>query len=109
MKRLLENAGKENKIDYILSILGTQISSWSDKLKLEHSGYPVRLDIKNTTIVIDHENRPIPLKKMGSGENWVWYHIITHFALHQYFVKNNRPVPRFIFFRSAVTGILSNR
>ena len=57
----------------------------------------MRLDIKNTTIVIDREDGPIPLKKMGSGENWVWYHIITHFALHQYFVNNNRPVPRFIF------------
>ena len=93
----LENSGKQNKIDYILNILGNQISSWSGKLKLEHSGNPVRLDIKNTTIIIDREDRPIPLKKMGSGENWVWYHIITHFALHQYFVKHNRPVPRFIF------------
>ena len=93
----LENAEKENKIVNILTTLGIQISSWSNRLKLEHSGNPVRLDIKNTTIVIDREDGPIPLKKMGSGENWVWYHIITHFALHQYFVNNNRPVPRFIF------------
>ena len=96
----LENAEKENKIVNILTTLGIQISSWSNRLKLEHSGNPVRLDIKNTTIVIDREDGPIPLKKMGSGENWVWYHIITHFALHQYFVNNNRPVPRFIFFFS---------
>ena len=33
---------------------------------------------------------------MGSGANWVSYHILIHFALHQYFIQANRPVPRFL-------------
>ena len=34
---------------------------------------------------------------MGSAENWVGYHLIVHFALHKWFVKKKRPVPRFLF------------
>lgn len=67
------------------------------KLKLEHSGNPVRFDLKDTTIVIDREDRPIPLRRMGSGENWVGYHLIIHLALHKHFCQNQRPVPRFLF------------
>ncbi|MCI0560214.1 MAG: DUF3732 domain-containing protein, partial [Nitrososphaera sp.] len=29
--------------------------------------------------------------------NWVGYHLISHFALHKWFVGRNRPVPRFLF------------
>jgi hypothetical protein len=34
---------------------------------------------------------------MGSGENWVGYHLIAHLALHQWFVQRDRPVPGFLF------------
>ena len=37
------------------------------------------------------------MERMGSGENWVGYHLITHFALHKWFVKHRGPVPRFLF------------
>jgi len=32
----------------------------------------------------------------GSGENLLGYHLITLCALHEYFVKNKRPVPGFL-------------
>ena len=38
-----------------------------------------------------------PLNEMGSGENWLGYHLITHFALHAHFVRAGRPTPRFLF------------
>ena len=34
---------------------------------------------------------------MGSGENWVGYHLIAHLTLHSWFSHRNRPVPRFLF------------
>lgn len=37
------------------------------------------------------------MARMGSGENWVGYHLIGHLALHQWFARNNRPVPNFLF------------
>ena len=35
---------------------------------------------------------------MGSGENWVGYHVLAHLALHKWFRQKDRPVPSFIIF-----------
>jgi hypothetical protein len=88
---------KEERLNSILNRIGVQMTEWAKKLKLEHSGNPVRFDLKETTIVVDREDRPIPLRRMGSGENWVGYHLIMHLALHRHFCQNQRPVPRFLF------------
>lgn len=41
--------------------------------------------------------RPVPLKQLGSGSNWVGVHLIAYFALQHYFIGAKRPVPRFMF------------
>ena len=33
---------------------------------------------------------------MGSGENWVGYHLLAHIALHKWFRLKERPVPGFL-------------
>lgn len=49
------------------------------------------------TVVVDKPERPVPLKQLGSGSNWVGVHLIAYFALQRFFVNANRPVPRFLF------------
>jgi hypothetical protein len=39
---------------------------------------------------------PIPLAQIGSGENWIGYHVVAHLALHKLFVERQRPVPAFL-------------
>ncbi|MBK7032613.1 MAG: DUF3732 domain-containing protein [Ignavibacteria bacterium] len=56
-----------------------------------------RFNLKKLTIVADTTDGPIPMDRMGSGENWVGYHLIAHLALHGWFAEHNRPVPRFLF------------
>ncbi len=85
------------RIDSIVSILGKQMTDWASTLELEHSAYPLRLDVKKLTIVADTVDGPVPMDRMGSGENWVGYHLIAHLALHQWFAERKRPVPRFLF------------
>lgn len=87
----------KDRIESITSILGHQMTGWARKLNLEHSRYPLRLDIKKLTIVADTADGPVPMDQMGSGENWVGYHLIGHLALHKWFADRNRPVPRFLF------------
>ncbi|MGC5775235.1 DUF3732 domain-containing protein [Paenibacillus pabuli] len=36
--------------------------------------------------MIDRQDRPITLERMGSGQNWVAYHLLVHLAFHEYFV-----------------------
>lgn len=85
------------RIDSITSILGRRMTDWARILELEHSKYPLRLDIKKLTIVADTADGPISMDRMGSGENWVGYHLIGHLALHEWFTEHERPVPRFLF------------
>jgi hypothetical protein len=85
------------RLESVTSILGQRMTEWARKLGLEHSKFPLRLDLKNLTIVADTADGPVPMARMGSGENWVGYHLIAHLALHQWFVERTRPVPRFLF------------
>jgi hypothetical protein len=99
--RLLEEEISEDTIQdktlSILSIISQDMSVWAEQLRLEHSEYPLRLDIKKLQLVADTLDGPVSMDKMGSGENWVGYHLIAHFALHKWFTTKKRPVPRFLF------------
>jgi len=66
-------------------------------LQLEHCDNPYRLDLNKVTVIVDKPERPVPLKQLGSGSNWVGVHLIVYFALQQYFINAKRPVPRFLF------------
>lgn len=85
------------KLQSISSVLSNKMSEPAKFLQLEHSRYPLRLDLKKLTIVADTTDGPIPMERMGSGENWVGYHLVAHMILHTWFVEKNRPTPRFLF------------
>jgi uncharacterized Zn finger protein (UPF0148 family) len=87
----------QERLVSILSIMSRDMSEWARSLMLEHSQYPLRLDIQRLTVVADTADGPIPMERMGSGENWVGYHLVAHFALHKWFVTKDRPVARFLF------------
>ena len=87
----------QERVRSSLSIISRNMSLWASDLELEHAEFPLRLDLGRLTVVADNTDGPIPMARMGSGENWVGYHLITHFALHRWFVERNRPVPRFLF------------
>ena len=72
------------------------MTKWAKDLQLEHSDNPYRLDL-NDAVVVDKPERPVPLKQLGSGANWVGVHLITYFALQNFFIKAKRPVPNFLF------------
>lgn len=93
----LGDEATQERLQSILSILSRDMSESASFLKLEHAEYPLRLDLRKLTVVADGEDGPIPMDQMGSGENWVGYHLIAHFALHKWYVSHKRPVPRFLF------------
>jgi len=96
LEEALGTERKEELLSSILSRLSLFMTQWAKDLELEHSNSPYRLDIKNLTVVADQEDRPIPMYRMGSGENWLGCHLISHLALHKYFIQKNRPVPGFL-------------
>lgn len=93
----LSDEAVAERMTSIGSILSQQMSAGAQGLMLEHSASPLRLDAKRLTLVADTENGPVPMSRMGSGENWVGYHLIAHLTLHSWFSHRDRPVPRFLF------------
>jgi len=98
LEAVLDDEAPAERLESILSLVSTQITSLARKLEIEHSDSPMRLDLKKLTIVADHaDDGAIPMPKMGSGETWVGLHLVTHLALHNWFFKKQRPVPQFLF------------
>ena len=94
----LSDESVQERLDSALSLLSRYISDWGLFLDLEHSEHPMRFDLRKLTVVADTPSGPVPMERMGSGANWVGYHIAVHLALHKLFVSKGRPVPRFVFF-----------
>ncbi|MBM9950460.1 DUF3732 domain-containing protein [Pseudomonas aeruginosa] len=96
-EKLNPEALKE-RLDAQISIISEDMTRWARELGLEHSEHPIRLDIPKLTVVAETPFGRTPLYRMGSGENWVGYHLVAYLALAKWFIKENRPVGRFIFF-----------
>ncbi|WP_027035199.1 DUF3732 domain-containing protein [Mesorhizobium ciceri] len=94
----LNNDETESRLETILSFISDKMTEYSKMLDLEHSGSSLRLDLKKLTVVANTVDGPIPLNRMGSGENWVGYHVLSHLALHWWLRKRARPVPGFLIF-----------
>jgi hypothetical protein len=95
--RLLDRDTVEERKQSILNRMSVDMSTWAKELELEYCDNPYRLDMGQVTVVVDKPERPVPLQQLGSGSNWVGIHLIAYFALHKYFVSQDRPVPRFLF------------
>jgi hypothetical protein len=83
-------------LDSILNRLGQQMTEWAKLLQLEHRDSPYRFDLDKLTVIADRSERPIPMGRMGGGENWLGCHLIALLALHKHFVERDRPVPHFL-------------
>ncbi len=92
----LDPAEEREQLTSRLVTISQDMTTWADRLQLEHRGGSVRLDLNRLTVVTDTEQGPAPLFRIGSGENWIGYHLVTHLALHRYFVRQDRPVPRLL-------------
>jgi hypothetical protein len=82
LERELDLEATLEKLNTFLNIIGRYMTEYSQGLELEHRGSQLRLDIRNLTVVADTLNGPVPLFRMGSGENWVGYHVMAHLGLH---------------------------
>lgn len=79
-----------------LNIVGRYMTDYALDLGVEHVQSSVRLDLANLTVVTDTSDGPLPLTRIGSGSNWIGFHLATHLGLHRFLVENDRPVPRFL-------------
>jgi hypothetical protein len=86
----------QGRLDSSLARLSSVMSEHARALGLEHSEHPIRLDLRRLTVVADLPSGPVPLSDMGSGENWLGYHLALVLALAEVFITSGAPVPGFL-------------
>ncbi len=95
-EELLDESEVEDIKSSILNRIGQHMTQLAQELDLEHSKHPYRFDLNKLTVIVDRPERPIPMERIGGGENWLGCHLIAHLGLHHHFVKQKRPVPNFL-------------
>ena len=98
LEETIGNDEIRQRLDTFLNLISRKMSEYARCLELEHGSDSVRLDLNKLTVVADTSQGPIPLNRMGSGENWIGYHVLTYLALHNWYRSKNRPVPGFLIF-----------
>lgn len=98
LSKAIDQEALEERVTTALAVVARELTRYAGILRLEHGENPLRLDRKNLTVVADTIEGPLPLTQIGSGENWVGYHLAAHMALHKLFRARNRPVPAFVMF-----------
>lgn len=98
LEEKLDPSALKERLEAQVSCVSEDMTKWARELGLEHSEHPIRLDATKLTVVAETPHGRTPLYRMGSGENWVGYHLVTYLALAKWFIEQSRPVGRFIFF-----------
>lgn len=80
----------------VLIRIGRRMTEMANRLDLEHADAGVRVDLSRLTVVADALPPVYMNTGIGSAKNWVGYHLATVLGLQEHFVKERRPVPRFV-------------
>jgi hypothetical protein len=96
LENWFENLDLEERLASALNLIGREMSRLAQLLRMEWGPHPLRLDTKKLTVSADAPLGPVTMDRMGSAENWLACHLVAHLALHDFFVKAGRPVPRFL-------------
>ncbi len=93
LENAIDDDGAQERLTTALNLVGRDLTAFAAKLRLEHAKNPLRLDLKHLTVIADTDDGPLLLAQMGSGENWVGYHVAAHLSIHKLFRRRGRPVP----------------
>jgi uncharacterized Zn finger protein (UPF0148 family) len=97
----LEGALKEQDLETrkgrALSAVNNHAGRLLPFLDVENAEDPISLEISDLTIKVRGADRDDYLSEIGSGSNWLSYHLAMLLALHQFYLsQKHSPVPSFL-------------
>lgn len=98
LRRQLDPHMQQSRLAAALDSVSSKIANYATLLQLEHANENVRLNVRELTLQFSPlSGRTDFLWEVGSGQNWVGYHVATLLALHEHFVRLSvNPVPEFL-------------
>lgn len=100
LKKQVDERAIEKKIEIAIRSISGNIMRLIPQLDSERPNDPIKVDYKNLTVIISaNDGRDDYLWEIGSGSNWLAYHVATILAF-QIFFRNMEmsSVPNFIVF-----------
>ncbi|MCU0442340.1 MAG: DUF3732 domain-containing protein [Bacteroidia bacterium] len=98
----IEGLNNPKRYNDVMNRISQNITGYKEILKVENHTNPTRLDIKELTLKISsfRSGREDYLWEIGSGSNWMGFHLSIILALHEFFLtlKSNNHTPSFIVF-----------
>lgn len=94
LRREVDEVEIARRLDEALERVHQRIAAIVPRLDGEWPEAPVRLNTQELTVQVEREGREDFLWEIGSGANWLAYHVATTLALQQFFLeKGTHPVP----------------
>lgn len=99
LKKIADESVIKRKIDNAIMKISVKQMELLKLMDVERPHDPFRLDYKNLTVEVDGEDgRKDYLWEIGSGSNWLAYHISTILGLQEFFSTFQSSVPNFVVF-----------
>ncbi|MBD9531178.1 DUF3732 domain-containing protein [Comamonas sp. CMM01] len=97
----LDSELKEQDVDSrkrrALNVVNSYAGRLLPSLDVENPDHPISLEINDLTIKVRGVDRDDYLSEIGSGSNWLSYHLAILLALHQFYLSQpHNPVPGFL-------------
>ncbi|EDY9876862.1 DUF3732 domain-containing protein [Salmonella enterica] len=104
LKEIVQNLEKELREKDIelrknqaLRVINAKAGNILQGLDVEDPNAPISLEINDLTIKVLGGERDDYLSEIGSGSNWLSYHLAVLLSLHQFYLsQKNNPVPSFL-------------
>jgi len=98
LKRDLDPRTQRDRLNAAIDSVSAKIAEYARLLNLEHASENVRINIRELTLQFSPlSGRTDYLWEVGSGQNWVGYHVAGLLALHEHFIRlTQSPVTRFL-------------
>jgi hypothetical protein len=99
LEKEIAEAGVKGRVERALAKVQANAQRLLPDLDAEHPNDPVLLSIDDLTIKVQGADREDYLWEIGSGSNWLAYHIAITLGLQQFFVGlEQSPIPNFIIY-----------
>lgn len=93
----LKEQDVESRKRRALATINTNAGKLLPLLDVENPQDPISLEVNDLTIKVHGQDRDDYLSEIGSGSNWLAYHLAVLLALHQYFLaQRSSPIPAFM-------------
>jgi hypothetical protein len=99
LRVILDPRERHRRLGAALQLFSRNAAHYAEFLGLERADDAIDLNLHDLTLVFtsQSEGRKDYLWEIGSGANWMGYHLATMLSLHQLFLENLRsPVPTFL-------------